>query len=404
MEVEKNNVVYIISSDENCRVGDIRIAIVINLYYEETLDLYFQYINKLSDKIDIYIFSSNERTEEKIAAEYVEYRNICVKRKLNRGRDVSALLVAFKPYLDQYEYVCFLHDKKAKHGYLKKDLDFWNENLWGNMIFSNGYIYNAIQLMNNENYGILLPPKPIGQYMDSMYIGAWNDDFDNVKKLADELQLDVAITEADTSLVAIGSAFWCKVKALKKLFDYNWTYESFVDEPMPDDGTISHAIERILGFVVVDAGYRVGTIMNQEYATKLIAILQDKMELTYDWLWNNLGVKNTYQLEKFNGELEVVSCMFKKHREIYLYGAGLYGRKYLQRLEYWGYQVDGFIVSDGMKTQNEYCGYSVYELREVLQDKDDFGIIITTNPDLQNVIANLLEDKGIVEYYKAIVV
>ena len=48
---------------------------------------------------------------------------------------------------------------------------------------------------------------------------------------------------------------------------------------MPDDGTISHALERIFGFAAVDAGYKVKTIMNAQYASKLITILQEKLQI-----------------------------------------------------------------------------------------------------------------------------
>ena len=398
------NQAYVLDSDKVYHNDSFRIAIVINLYYEEKMEKYLKYIVRLSDDKDVFLFTSNEIIEKKLVEKFLNNSNIFVKRKLNRGRDISALLVAFKPYINNYEYVCFLHDKKAKYEYLENDLTLWDENLWGNMIFSNEYIWSAVQLMNSSNYGILLPPKPIGQFMDSMYIGAWNDDFDNVIRLAEELQLNVDISKEDTSLVAIGSVFWCKVQALKKLFDYEWTYASFPEEPMPNDGTISHAIERIFGFVALDAGYKVGTIMNPEYVAKITEILQGKLELTYRWLWENLGVKNTYQLENINMEQRAISTIFEEHQEVYLYGAGLYGRKYLQRLEFWGYQPDGFVVSDGLKTQSDYCGYQMYELSELLQKKNNFGIIITANPDLQNEIGKTLEDRGIITYYKAIVI
>lgn len=399
-----DNNVHILNTDEREAKEFFQAAIVINLYYEEKLDEYLHYIRQIADQVDIFIFSSNEIVLKRLSDEYANNRNIYIKKKLNRGRDISALLVAFRPYIDGYEYICFLHDKKSKHKYLKEDLHFWDENLWGNMIFSNGYINRAIQLMKNENYGILLPPKPIGQYMDSMYIGAWNDDFDNVKTLASELQLNIDISIDDSSLIAIGSAFWCKVKALKKLFDYEWTYESFPDEPMPNDGTISHAIERIVGFVALDAGYNIGIIMNPEYAAKLTKILQSKLELTYEWLWKSVGIKNTHQLEHFDIEQKAIASIFENHQEVYLYGAGHFGQKYLRRLSFWGYQPSGYIVSDGLKTKDEYCGYKVYELSELLHGKEDFGIIVTTNPDLQDEIEKMLKNKGISSYYIAVMI
>ena len=324
-------------------------------------------------------------------------------KKKNRGRDISALLVAFYPYLHNYRYIGFLHDKRAKHDYLKEDFALWLDNLWGNMLFSQDYIGNIIELLEREKYGILFPPKPIGEYMDTMYSEPWNDDFEGVKELATKLKLEKKINKNDIDIVSIGSVFWCRVKALEKLFGYKWSYEDFPMEPMPNDGTISHAIERIFGFVAADAGYKVGTIMNPIYSAKIFGLMQKKLQITYNWLWTNLGVKNSYQLSEFNEEQKIIAKMFAKNTRVYLYGAGNYGEKYLQRLLFWGYVPSGFIVSNGRKTVNEYCGYIVNELQEVT-DLQDIGIIITTNPELQDVIASNLEEIGFNNYYKAVVV
>ena len=55
--------------------------------------------------------------------------------------------------------------------------------------------------------------------------------------------------------MAVGTVYWSRVDALRKLFEYEWKYEDFDMEPLAEDGTLSHAIERILEFVARDAGY-----------------------------------------------------------------------------------------------------------------------------------------------------
>lgn len=339
-----------------------------------------------------------KETERLIKRERVHF-----ERKENRGRDLSALLVAFAPYMPRYRYLCFLHDKSAKHDYLKEDLSFWIKNLWGNMVSSGGYMLNVIDMLENRGYGALFPPKPVGEYMDAFYIDPWNNNYENVRSLAEELGIGSDISRRDAGMVTLGTAFWCRTDALEKLFGHGWKYENFPDEPMPDDGTVSHAIERILGFVALDAGYKIGTVMNAEYAAWLADLLQSKMEDTYRWLWENIGVKNTYQLERFDEEREKTAQMFEGHEKIFLYGAGFYGERYLQRLLFWGYRPYGFVVSDGRRERAELCGYKIYELSEVA-GMGDYGLIITTNPDLQNEIARELERNKTVEYYSAVVV
>lgn len=65
---------------------------------------------------------------------------------------------------------------------------------------------------------------------------------------------------------AIGNCFWFKTKALSQLFNYTWNYQDFPAEPFPEDGTISHAIERIYSFVAQNNGYYTGILMENSYA------------------------------------------------------------------------------------------------------------------------------------------
>lgn len=394
---------FLILGNQKTEIQITETAVVIELYYEENLDFYLSYVANIPNEIDRFFLSSNGSVLEKISMLYAHADNTYFIKKKNRGRDISALLVAFYPYLHNYRYIGFLHDKRAKHDYLKEDFALWLDNLWGNMLFSQDYIRNVIELLEREKYGILLPPKPIGKYMDSMYSEPWNDDYERVKELAVKLKLKESINKNDVDMISIGSVFWCRVEALEKLFCYKWGYEDFPMEPMPNDGTISHAIERIFGFVAADTGYKVGTIMNPIYSGKIVEIMQKKLQITYNWLWNNLGIKNSYQLYEFNEEQKIISRMFEENDKVYLYGAGNYGEKYLKRLLFWGYEPSGFVVSNGKKTEKEYCGYTVSEVREI-RNLQDIGIIITTNPELQDVIANDLEQLGFNNYYKAVVV
>ena len=60
--------------------------------------------------------------------------------------------------------------------------------------------------------------------------------------------------------------FWCRTAALTKITNKNWQIEDFPEEPMPKDGTISHALERIFPFAAQTLGFYSGWIMNEEFA------------------------------------------------------------------------------------------------------------------------------------------
>ena len=64
----------------------------------------------------------------------------------------------------------------------------------------------------------------------------------------------------------LGSMFWVRTKALKTLFDHDWQYDEFPQEPIETDATVLHAIERIYPFCVQHEGYYPGWVMVDTYA------------------------------------------------------------------------------------------------------------------------------------------
>ena len=54
----------------------------------------------------------------------------------------------------------------------------------------------------------------------------------------------------------IGTMFWARVDALRPLFELKISRDEYPEEPVPDDGTILHALERLLPFVAQHVGYR----------------------------------------------------------------------------------------------------------------------------------------------------
>lgn len=57
-------------------------------------------------------------------------------------------------------------------------------------------------------------------------------------------------------LFPIGTMFWARVDALRPLFDLGLNWQDYPVEPLPYDGSILHALERLLPFVVEKQGFR----------------------------------------------------------------------------------------------------------------------------------------------------
>lgn len=376
------------------------VAIVVNLYYIDTVHKYMKYINCISNDIDIFIFSSKEEVLKEVKR--LKQRELYLISKNNRGRDISALLVSFKEYYPKYKYICFLHDKKYNHEQWENDSKIWEDNLWKNMINSNEYINNILQIFNNnEQIGLLVPPEPIGEYYNAWYADTWYNNFENVKNLGKILNLKCDISK-EKRCITLGTVFWAKGISLKRLFDREWTYEDFPNEPMAIDGTLNHAIERIIGYVAQDAGYDTGTVMNKDYAEWLLLYVQDNMQAMQKKMEKNLGINTRHQLIFYDEQEQKIKKFCENNSKIYIYGAGKYGRCILQIMKNLGYLPKGFVVGNGRRCQSRIGDINLYELGDIINESE-FGIIISVDYNLQDEVEETLRNNGITNFIMGLI-
>lgn len=375
-----------------------QMAVFIHLHYADTVKNYFSYIVNIPESIDVYITVSDETTRMEIdeCIKYYGLKNCTVIVKKNRGRDISALLVACRDRIQEYEYACFTHDKKEKNNYQKRDVQCWVEEIWENLIGSTEYIYNIKELLDkNEGLGLLVPPNPLTDQLSFAVTNTWKNNFKLTQKLAEELGLICEISE-DKSPITLGTAFWCRVTALKKLFLKEWVYEDFQDEPLPDDGTISHAIERILAYVAQDAGYFTGNIMTDTYAGKQFEYRNIILMKSFEQLRKAFGIGSVNDLFNYDLNRKKIADFCSLYTNIYIYGAGAFGNKVLLIMQTLNKKPKAFVVSDGERIENDLYSIPILELSEVeVQLNDKCGIILGVSPRYIDEIKQHLEQKKV---------
>lgn len=372
------------------------ICIIVHLHYPETVEQYMKYLNRVSAISDIYIFSSHPKTLERVR-ELSCNQNIFTKAKENRGRDLSTLLIAAREKILSYQYFCFLHDKSANAEYLADDVKFWVSNLWGNVLASEKYLQNVMSIFETRpDIGLLVPPEPYGEYNSHWYGDTWYQNFELTQKLAEDMALSADIRKEKT-VFTLGTVFWARTSALEKLLKKEWHYEDFPDEPLLIDGTISHALERVIGYVAQDAGYKTGTIMTERYAAELLLRVQEDMRILFSQLKKREQVINLHQIKNLDTREKEIREFIRSHEHIYIYGAGDYGNNMASYLSGHGLRFDGFVVSKGHRDIFSLDGIPVYELQEIDLNEDN-GFVISVSYERRLLVEQILETSGFRQY------
>ncbi|TCE89622.1 Alpha-L-Rha alpha-1,2-L-rhamnosyltransferase/alpha-L-Rha alpha-1,3-L-rhamnosyltransferase [Bifidobacterium longum subsp. longum] len=255
-----------------------RSAFIYHVYFMDLLEDTCHYIASLPEETDLYITS----TEDKIPQirEYMQQHGISHQATfipvINRGRDVSALLVAACPVVlsGKYDVIGFAHDKKSsqnqENGHHGTESQGFAYKLMENTLGSEAYVKNILTLFaENSRLGQVTPPPPYhALYFAHTIPHDWGANYEITKELLeDRLGIHVPLSPTKPTASAMGSCYWFRVEALKPLFEYGWKYEDFLPEgQMGEDGTISHAIERANGYICQSRGYYPAWVLSDRYA------------------------------------------------------------------------------------------------------------------------------------------
>ena len=251
---------YTLPSDKYIGDNDDRkkIALVFHAYFPDLIEETARYVDSMPDYADIYITTNTKEKADLFKERFKDnkFNKLEVIEIENRGRDVSSLLVATKSFIMDYDFVCFAHDKKVGQATHKAIGQSFAYHCLENVLASEKYVMNIVDLFEkNPRLGLLTPPPPVHEKYFWTMGSNWGPNFNITLSLAEQIGLDVPINEEHEPIAPLGTMFWFRPVGMKKLFDCDWEYNDFPEEPNGIDGTILHAVERIYGFVEQDAGY-----------------------------------------------------------------------------------------------------------------------------------------------------
>ena len=165
----------------------------------------------------------------------------------NKGRDIGPLITCLgKHFESNYDIYGHIHTKKSEL-IGKSNSNRWRRFLIANLLGTRKAAMADIiveELYKIERLGVVFPEDPT-------CIGWCNN-----KKIAMLIGKKIGINSLpDNFEFPVGNMFWAKSGALTELYDIGYQWEDYPSEPIGYDGTMLHAIERLIPIIAERAGY-----------------------------------------------------------------------------------------------------------------------------------------------------
>jgi glycosyltransferase involved in cell wall biosynthesis/Tfp pilus assembly protein PilF len=231
-----------------------RLAVHIHLFYLDCIPQILNYLKVIPEKFDLYISTDEQSKLEEIASMLgdlpTEIRRD-VRLCPNRGRDIAPFLLSFKDVFGNYEYWLHLHTKKSvdKPGLGPR----WLTHNLNTLLHDSRYIRSILTLLDEEHRCGMVIPVPVDEIRSFMY---WGRNHEIASGFLKTLDIDPAILDAFPLFFPAGNMFWCRASALERIVrNRRLSFTDFPEEPIPDDGTLAHALERLLPYVSYHDGF-----------------------------------------------------------------------------------------------------------------------------------------------------
>ncbi len=263
------NLNYILPSEICGAPSKSRTALIFHLYFKDQISYCRRYAANMPPDTDVFVGVSSEECRREVENSWknVTQGKLVVRTVPNRGRDLGTLLIEFKDEVPKYDYICFAHDKKAGQTKPQSVGIGFRDKCFENTLGTAEYVQNVIKTFdNNPALGLLMPPPPChGPYYFTLK-DSWGLNYGITQEWLNKLELKVPISPFKMPVAPLGSFFWFRSKAYKTMLAYPWSYDLFPPEPLPGDGTMLHALERLRPFAVQHDGFYSAWVMTDDYA------------------------------------------------------------------------------------------------------------------------------------------
>ncbi|KST59837.1 hypothetical protein AO398_16300 [Methylobacterium sp. GXS13] len=230
-----------------------RIVVVVHAFYVDVFEELLPHLGRGIPRFDLLV--STDQPDKKAALEAAAERAGLADRCRvvlveNRGRNFGPLVTVFAPDILRYDYVLHVHTKKSLFSGAEQTR--WRDEIYRALFANAACARLAVALLDEDPQIGLFFPETSKHIV--YWAHTWLANIGAGYGLLDRLGL--RYDGFDEYLdYPVGGMFWARVDALRPLLTAGLTPHDFPEEHGQTDGTLAHAIERVVPLVCRAQGY-----------------------------------------------------------------------------------------------------------------------------------------------------
>ena len=226
-----------------------RIAVHLHVFYFELLEDLTTRLRSIPFPFDIFVsipdftsVSQAGQVERTLREGLSRAEQIIIKPVPNRGRDIAPFIITFGTALLDYDIIGHFHTKVSPHN---PELAGWRDStfdvLLGPAGNPGGHVAHIVGMLE-DNAKIVYPEGPVLRKWEPT---GWADNYAIARDILTR-HTDLSIADFPSIDFPEGSMLWARSEALRGFLKLPLSYNEFPPEPLAADGTLAHALERLI--------------------------------------------------------------------------------------------------------------------------------------------------------------
>jgi glycosyltransferase involved in cell wall biosynthesis len=234
--------------------GEMRTLVHAHFFYPDLGNEFLAHLTVNRSPCDLIVTTDTSSKASQLRQALCSYSGgrVDIRVVPNRGRDIGALLTELRDDLITYDLIGHLHGKRSPYTGESCNVtswgDDWREFLWQNLIGGLHPMMDRIiaAFERQSDLGLVFPSDP--------NVCGWDENRDYAGQLAARMGWVTSLP--DHFDFPVGTMFWIRLDALRPLLNLGLSWEDYPHEPLARDGTLLHALERLLTFSCQMAGFK----------------------------------------------------------------------------------------------------------------------------------------------------